>query len=71
VGGIALTQIGGHLSIRKGHAQTRDSPYLWQSSKPKEQEKNMSLAKRSEKGLLTPDNCVVALIDYQPQMLLV
>jgi len=29
----------------------------------------LSLAKRSEKGLLTPDNCVVALIDYQPQML--
>src|SRR5437764_13883847 len=26
-------------------------------------------AKRSEKGLLTPDNCVVALIDHQPQML--
>jgi nicotinamidase-related amidase len=26
-------------------------------------------AKRSEKGLLTPDNCVVTLIDYQPQML--
>src|SRR5712692_4912992 len=26
-------------------------------------------AKRSEKGLLTPDNCVVALIDLQPQML--
>jgi nicotinamidase-related amidase len=25
--------------------------------------------KLSEKGLLTPDNCVVALIDYQPQML--
>jgi hypothetical protein len=24
----------------------------------------MSLAKRSEKGLLTPDNCVVALIDH-------
>src|SRR5712691_7205313 len=23
----------------------------------------------SEKGLLTPDNCVVALIDLQPQML--
>ena len=29
----------------------------------------MSLAKRSEKGLLTPDNCVVTLIDHQPQML--
>jgi nicotinamidase-related amidase len=28
-----------------------------------------SRAKRSEKGLLTPDNCVVAMIDLQPQML--
>jgi nicotinamidase-related amidase len=28
-----------------------------------------SRAQRSEKGLLTPDNCVVALIDHQPQML--
>ena len=27
------------------------------------------LSKRSEKGLLTPGNCVVALIDHQPQML--
>ena len=26
-------------------------------------------AKRSEKGLLTPDNCVVTLLDLQPQML--
>ena len=25
--------------------------------------------KRSEKGLVTPDNCVVALIDHQPQMM--
>jgi len=29
----------------------------------------MSKEPRSEKGLLTPDNCVVALIDLQPQML--
>ena len=29
----------------------------------------MARAKRSEKGLLTPDNCVVAIIDLQPQML--
>jgi nicotinamidase-related amidase len=29
----------------------------------------MPQAKRSEKGLLTPDNCVVTLIDFQPQML--
>ena len=28
-----------------------------------------SSAKRSEKGLLTPDNCVVTMIDLQPQML--
>ena len=28
-----------------------------------------SLPKLSEKGLLTPDNCVVAMIDLQPQML--
>jgi len=30
---------------------------------------NSVRAKRSEKGLLTPDNCVVAIIDLQPQML--
>jgi nicotinamidase-related amidase len=30
---------------------------------------NNDRAKRSEKGLLTPDNCVVAIIDLQPQML--
>ena len=30
---------------------------------------NTGIAKRSEKGLLTPDNCVVTLIDHQPQML--
>src|SRR6266850_1658352 len=28
-----------------------------------------SRPKLSEKGLLTPDNCVVAIIDLQPQML--
>jgi nicotinamidase-related amidase len=30
---------------------------------------NNGYAKRSEKGLLTPDNCAVAFIDHQPQML--
>src|SRR6202021_2025188 len=29
----------------------------------------MKLEPRSEKGLLTPDNCVITLIDHQPQML--
>jgi nicotinamidase-related amidase len=28
-----------------------------------------TLPKRSEKGLLTPDNCLVALLDLQPRML--
>src|SRR6478672_281596 len=31
--------------------------------------RNNGRAKRSEKGLLTPDNCVVTFIDLQPQML--
>ena len=30
---------------------------------------NNGRIKRSEKGLLTPDNCAVAFIDHQPQML--
>jgi len=30
---------------------------------------NNGRSKRSNKGLLTADNCVVALIDHQPQML--
>jgi nicotinamidase-related amidase len=37
--------------------------------KEKTKPQNIGRAKRSEKGLLTPDNCVVALIDFQPQML--
>ena len=35
----------------------------------KSMSQNNGRAKRSEKGLLTPDNCVVAFIDHQPQML--
>jgi nicotinamidase-related amidase len=34
-----------------------------------QQSSNDNRPKLSEKGLLTPDNCVVALIDHQPQML--
>jgi nicotinamidase-related amidase len=37
-------------------------------NKTKNEEEIMA-TKRSEKGLLTPDNCVVAIIDLQPQML--
>src|SRR5580658_6518663 len=35
----------------------------------KSMSQNNGRVKRSEKGLLTPDNCVVAFIDHQPQML--
>src|ERR1700693_1613414 len=35
----------------------------------KSMSQNNGRSKRSEKGLLTPDNCVVAFIDHQPQML--
>ena len=31
---------------------------------------NTNRPKLSEKGLLTPDNCIVTIIDLQPQMLL-
>jgi hypothetical protein len=31
--------------------------------------RNGTRTKLSEKGLLTSDNCIVALIDHQPQML--
>ena len=34
-----------------------------------QKQSNGDRPKLSEKGLLTPDNCVVALIDHQPQML--
>src|ERR1700688_3310215 len=34
-----------------------------------QQSSNGNRPKLSEKGLLTPDNCVVALIDHQGQML--
>jgi nicotinamidase-related amidase len=34
-----------------------------------QQSSNANRPKLSEKGLLTPDNCVVALIDHQGQML--
>src|SRR6201988_3356043 len=34
-----------------------------------QQSSNGNRPKLSDKGLLTPDNCVVALIDHQPQML--
>src|SRR5437762_4778329 len=42
-----------------------------QEPKGKEQTmpQNTARPKLSEKGLLTPDNCVVAIIDLQPQML--
>lgn len=42
---------------------------LFHTKKEECMTQNGSRTKRSEKGLLTPDNCVVTFIDYQPQML--
>src|SRR5260370_6435867 len=43
----------------------KDWEFCFETTKKKEN----AMFKRSEKGLLTPDNCVVTLIDLQPQML--
>src|SRR5262249_1433813 len=51
--------------IRVDETQNRSRPNLEEDLMPAAK----SLAKRSEKGLLTPDNCVVTFIDHQPQML--
>jgi nicotinamidase-related amidase len=48
---------------------TGESPSSIQSFKERIMAQETRHAKRSEKGLLTPDNCVVAIIDLQPQML--
>src|SRR5216684_3785313 len=49
---------------------TLADPRLSQRSDLTHLEKELLMSmKHSEKGLLTPDNCVVALIDHQPQML--
>ena len=42
---------------------------LHQSNGEMNMGQNNGTSKRSEKGLLTPDNCVLSLIDHQPQML--
>src|ERR1700757_297933 len=46
-----------------------DIPQGHQGRKRKSMSQSNGRSKRSEKGLLTPDNCVVAFIDHQPQML--
>jgi hypothetical protein len=47
-----------------------DSEGPWVYQGPSGRSKWKSQPKLSEKGLLTQDNCVVALIDHQAQMLL-
>src|SRR5438552_3263819 len=56
-----------HHAERDGYIQT-DS---LRENQPRENRmpQPSARARRSEKGLLTPDNCVVAIIDLQPQML--
>jgi nicotinamidase-related amidase len=47
----------------------REGQSLVQMNKENAMSQSQGRTPRSEKGLLTPDNCVVALIDHQPQML--
>jgi AraC-like DNA-binding protein/nicotinamidase-related amidase len=54
------------LAVRR-HSSSRYRPLITSGESTMSQPRN--LAKRSEKGLLTPDNCVLAMIDLQPQML--
>src|SRR5260370_23709851 len=51
------------------NAKTRPKADLTTLEREERMSPTTGLAKRSEKGLLTPDNCVVTLIDFQPQML--
>jgi nicotinamidase-related amidase len=51
--------VGRLCSARKKSIQAKEKSMLQPNAR----------FKRSEKGLLTPDNCVVTLIDLQPQML--
>jgi nicotinamidase-related amidase len=53
---VGLDDIGTSTTLESNKSQTKN-------------EEEIMATKRSEKGLLTPDNCVVAIIDLQPQML--
>src|SRR5689334_8311304 len=44
-------------------------PTSSQTQTQNEEDSMPARTKRSEKGLLTADNCVIALIDHQPQMM--
>src|SRR5712691_4146021 len=65
---IDRNSVDAGFEIREPTSRVRGLTFI-----PFKKEKGMSQqsggAKRSEKGLLTPDNCVVTLIDLQPQML--
>ena len=53
---VGLDDIGTSTTLESNKSQTKN-------------EEEIMATKRSEKGLLTPDNCVVAIIDLQPQMM--
>jgi nicotinamidase-related amidase len=64
-----LSFFSGVYGMERRLHSSRSSTFKIRNSIKRNEEKTMSLVKRSEKGLLTPDNCVVAFIDHQPQML--
>ncbi len=53
---VGLDDIGTSTALESNKSQTK-------------KEEEIMATKRSEKGLLTPNNCVVATIDLQPQMM--
>src|SRR6202142_287400 len=64
------------LSQKHDSGEQHSNPEHYQGSRRTQLERerismsqNNGHGKRSEKGLLTPDNCAVAFIDHQPQML--
>jgi hypothetical protein len=69
---LSTEGLGDETGLEK---RSYSAPYRVHQLGTKEREKCKSMSqnngrtKRSEKGLLTPDNCVVAFIDHQPQML--
>ena len=64
VSALNETDLGTDEGMPQTRHQSRDL-----SIKENAMSQSNGKAPRSEKGLLTPDNCVVALIDHQPQML--
>ena len=68
-GTYARTPLGQSHETHDSLIDSLKSHFRKERKGKKSMSQNNGRSKRSEKGLLTPDNCVVAFIDHQPQML--